>query len=490
MEERLKRRKLDALKRGVHRVTGGEALSMATHVVGIGRAGAGVVAETLRRLEPAAPKLNALVIDVGDQDFAELRSLAQSIPPERAAITIAALDVPTPDDLLDVLRQYPRFLSLEYPSYRHDPKYAAWLPDFISLPKAGSHFRRAVAKAIYGAAYYSGPRLLETVLRDFASGVDAANAQSVVAIVFGLGGGTGSGIAADLARHLSNRMFGRRVLVAGIGIAPCDGDPAEHTGGHLFPILNELDCMGDDSKNRGVVQSCGELFRNPYTAGFIMVPQQHMWNASNDLAATHRRGNSEIASLLTIKGGAHLWELLRLLNWVAAPSTQHSAARTPWGPRWIHLLGYADLAGQPIAIGPDLPTQLGVTRNFRPEFIEMRVPDTTDANAAVAASKLKEVFAPDVPPSIVGGGRENSIQFILPCISKLDLGLFYKSRAAYEVTSSSERLLDHSLLLDQGVVLCEPSTRMAGMAGQSLPGGNGWIAVPMIDLQGAMSHAT
>jgi hypothetical protein len=490
MEERLKRRKLDALKRGVHRVSGGEALSMATHVVGIGRAGAGVIAETLRKLEPTSPKLNALAIDIGDQDFAKLRSLAQRIPPERAALTIVALDVPTLDCLLSVLRQYPRFLSLEYPHYSHNPMHAAWLPDSVCLPKAGSHFKRAVAKAIYGMAYYSEPRLLETVLRDFAASVDAANAQSVVAIVFGLGGGTGSGIAADLARHLSNRMFGRRVLVAGIGIAPCDGDPPEHTGSHLFPVLNELDCMGDDRKNRGVVQSCGELFRNPYTAGFIMVPQQHMWKASGDLAATHQRGNSEIASLLTIKGGANLWELLRLLNWVAAPSTQHSAARTPWGPKWIHMLGYADFAGQPITIGSDLPTQLGVKASFTPEFIEMRVPDTTDANAAAAASMLEEAFAPDVPPSTVGEGRETSIQFILPCMSKLDLALFYESRAAYEAKPSNERLLDHSLLLDQGVLLCEPSTCMAGMAGESLWGGNAWIAVPMVDLQGTMCHAT
>ncbi len=66
MEERLKRRKLDALKRGVHRATGGEALPVATHVVGIGKAGAGAIVEMLRRLKPGAPKFTALAVDIGD----------------------------------------------------------------------------------------------------------------------------------------------------------------------------------------------------------------------------------------------------------------------------------------------------------------------------------------------------------------------------------------------------------------------------------------
>ena len=484
MTDKLKRRKLDALRRGVHRAGGGEALPVSTHVVGIGKAGAGILAEILRSLQPGAPKLFALAVDIGDRDLTELRAIAAGLPPERAEVEIISLDVPTREALLDVLRQYPEFLTLEYPQHLRRAGFAPWLAPTVELPRAGGHVKRAVAKAIYGAAYYGAPRALQQALRAFAARVDATRSQAVVAVVFGLGGGTGSGIAVDLARHLSNRIFGHRVLVAGIGIAPCGGDPPEHAGGHLFPVLNELDCLGDEGKNKGIVASCGELFRNPFTAGFIMVPQQQAWESTGDLAATQARGNREIASLLTSRGGANLWEMLRLLNWVAAPSTQHSAARTPWGPKWIHVLGFADAAGQPIAAGPSLPRQLGLLPGYRPEFIEARVSDAAGGDVGALASGLEAAFAPDVPPQIVDGGRAGSVQFILPSLSKMDLRVFYEARATYDAEGQDQRLLDHSLLLDQGVVLSEPSTRLEGMAGASLKGSNGWIAVPLTDLRG------
>ena len=481
-EDRLKRRKLDALRRGIHRVTGGEALPIGTHIVGIGSAGTSAIAEVLRNLEPGAPKLVALAVDIGDGDGG-LRALAAGMPADRAEVIFLSLPVPERDELFAVLRGYPSFLTLEYPGRRIGGPNEPWLPPDVELPAAGGHFRRAVAKAVYGCAYYGGARAAEQALRAFATSVDAAKAQSMVALVFGMGGGTGSGIAVDLARHLSNRVFGRRILVAGIGIAPCEGDLPEHRDASLFPLLNELDCLGDEAKNQGVVASCGELFRNPFTAGLIIIPQQHVWAATHDLAATHRRGDQEIASLLTGRKGANAWELLRLLNWVAAPSTQHSAARTPWGPRWVHMLAYADAAG-PIAVGPRIRAQIGLLPDYVPEFVEVRVADAESGDGARTAESVGAALRPEVPPHIVGGGRQGSIQFVLPCLSKLDLSLFFEARNAYDGEAMGERLLDHSLLLDQGILLCEPSTRLEGMAGASLGGSGGWVAVPFEELQG------
>ncbi len=482
MDEKLKRRKLDALKRGIHRVSSTGTLAVSTHVVGIGRAGAGVIAEILRGLAPDAPKFFGLAIDIGVQDLADLRALTADLPVDRAEVAIIALDVPERAALLSALQKYPEFLTLEYPSFYWAAGYEPWLTPSVELPKAGQHFGRAVAKAIYGLAYYDAPRRLERVLRDFAEGVEAATVQSVVAIVFGLGGGTGSGIAVDLARHLSNKLFGRRILVAGVGIAPCTGDTPDHAGGHLYPVLNELDCLNDEGKNRGVVASCGELFRNPFTAGFIVVPQQQAWESTQDLAETQQRGNREVATLLSSRGGTNFLETLRLLNWVAAPSTQHSAARTPYGAKWVHMFGFADADGSAIAVGPDLVRQLGLLPSYQPEFVEARVASAPGADKW--ASRLQDVFGPDAPPQVVDGGRAGSVQFILPSISKTDLALFYEARAAYDGEDPSQRLLDHSLLLDQGVLLSEPSTRLEGMAGAGIRGGESWVAIPFADLRG------
>ena len=476
MEERLKRRKLDALKRGIHRVGGDQSIPLTTHVVGIGKAGANAICQIIRDLEPDAPKFTALAIDIGDHDLAELRALASKTPLDRAEVTTVALTVPEPEDLFDALSRYGTFLRLEYPNHRWTDTGQPWLLRATHIQK-GQHFERAVAKAIYGHAYYSGPRTLQTALRTFATSIDTERSQAVVAIVFGMGGGTGSGIAVDLARHLSNGLFGRRVLVAGIGIAPCEGDQPAHTGARLFSVLSELDILGDEHKNRGVVMSCGDLFRNPFTAGFIMIPQQDIWQATHDLAATNIRVDKEIAALLTARRGTNFLELLRLLNWVAAPSTQHSAARTPWGPQWIHMLAFTD------AVDPDLRHKLGLLPTYRPEFIEIRVGEL-DANAADLAAGIQRAFTPEVPPQVVDGGRQAAVQFILPRIAKTDLSLFHQALAAYDAEDENHRLLNHSLLLDQGIMLCEPSTQLEGMAGASLGGGNSWIAVPLSDIRG------
>ena len=208
-----------------------------------------------------------------------------------------------------------------------------------------------------------------------------------------------------------------------------------------------------------------------------------MWTSSNSLALTHARVDREIASLLTLRKGANLWEMLRLLNWVAAPSTQHSAARTPWGRKWIHMLGFADLPGGKLDAGVEFPVQLGLRPGYQPEFIEMRVAHPSDPGVTALAATLEQAFTPDVAPQIVDGGAEGSMQFILPRISKRELALFYTARDAYDQAPQGKRLLDHSFLLERGVLLSEPSTRLQGMAGASLWGGN-WIAVPLAELRG------
>ena len=480
MEEKLKRRKLEALKRGVHRVPINETLPVSIHVVGIGGDGVAAIAELLRSLPPGGAKLHALAVDIGAQHVCELQALAANLPPGRAEVVTVALDAPEAQHLASALVQYPNFLRLEYPFHVWGASYEPWLPDTAGLSISDGRVERAVAKAVYGVAYYAGPRTLERALRAFAATVDTVQGQTqpIVPIMFGFGDSVGSGIAVDLARHLSTKMFGRRVLVAGLGIAPCDGDPADRRGGQLFATINELDCLNDETKNGGVVASCGELFRNPFTAGFILVPTQHVWAATHDLAATRSRANQEVAALLTAKGGAGFWETLRLLNWVAAPSTQHSAARTPWGARWVHVLGYADTAG-PVGAAP---AAMGVLPGYKPEFVEARVAEAADAGGTAAA--VDAAFNPDLPTQLVSGGRPGSVQFVLPTLGKTDLGLFFDARDAYDAEPADRRLLDHSMLLEQGVLLSEPSTRLAGMAGASIGSSACWVAVPLDALRG------
>jgi len=483
MEQRLVKRKLDALKRGVHRVPQDQPLPFSVNVVGIGKAGADVVAQVLRSLPEDGPPCSAIVIDIGEADLQAVKEAAAALPAGRAEVDIVPLAIPSRSDLEATLDVYPEYLQLEYPLYqRASGGSANWLPPTFDHGEAGMDTPRAYAKALYGRAYYDGDRAMRGILRRFGAKITSGEAQPVVAIAFGLGGRTGSGIAVDVARHLSAVVLGRAALTVGLGILPCDGDSPEHRGSALYACLNELDCLGDETKSAGVVQACGELYRNPFTAGFLVVPQQAVWRTTQNLDATHARIDREVATLLTAGGGANLMEVLRLLNWVAAPSTQHSAARTPWGARWVHMLGLADTEG-PLAVTPDMAARFGLRDTYHPEYIETRVGNLGEQADGVAG-KLQAAFAPDVPPQLVEGGAPGSIQFVLPCISKLDLELFYASRDVYDREDEDQRVLAHSMLLEHGVVLSEPSTRLSGMAGASLYGGEGWVAVPYAALRG------
>ena len=491
-EAKLQQRKLDALRRGVHRIADAGSLPYGVHVIGVGGAGVSVVEQMLQDasadlLDTPGSRLTALAIDIGDGSLAGVEALASKFPADRARIDTLALALPSAASLAQTFQTYRQCLELEYPMLQGSAEFQAWLPETLALPAAGEPVPRALAKAVYGRAYYEGERPMQQALRRFAASTNATGGDAVVCIVFGLGGGTGSGIALDLARHLSSGVFGRRVLVTGIGIAPCAGDLPVHRGGQLFPTLNELDGLCDEAQNQGVVQACGELYKNPFTAGFLMVPQQPAFAVTHSLAATHERVDHEIAALLTQRHGANLWEVLRLLNWVAAPSTQHSAARTPWGAKWMHVLGFDDAARNPNQAAPELLRQLGVLPAYAPEFIELRVGAAGDAATAWAGA-LDAAFAPEAATSVAAGGAAGSVQFVLPRVGKADLGWFYDVRDAYDRLAPAERVLCHALLLERGVVLCEPSTRLEGMAGAGLGGGGAWVAIPYNRMRGPVDR--
>jgi hypothetical protein len=153
------------------------------------------------------------------------------------------------------------------------------------------------------------------------------------------------------------------------------------------------------------------------------------------------------------------------------------------------MLAFVDAGGQPADRGLHLRAQLGLLPSYRPEFIEIRLPNTPDTEASVWIERIESALSPDVPPNVVEGGAVGSIQFILPSISKSDLRAFAPARDAYDTASPEERLLNHSLLLEHGILLCEPSQRLAGMAGASLGGGLNWIAVPYDDLRAVVTMA-
>jgi hypothetical protein len=155
------------------------------------------------------------------------------------------------------------------------------------------------------------------------------------------------------------------------------------------------------------------------------------------------------------------------------------------------MLSFADVETRKVSIDSNFPHRLGLLPTYKPEFIEARVGSAMVDKSQKIAKELNSVFGPVIEPELTGGGRAEAVQFVLPQVNKTDLQLFAAAQNAYDTQTYEQKLLGHSWLLERGLALCEPSTRIEGMAGGSLSGQGSWIAVPYAAVRGdSSSHAT
>ncbi|CCH75430.1 conserved hypothetical protein [Nostocoides australiense Ben110] len=462
---------------GVHRVGPHEG-PFSLHVLGIGKAGTNIVEAMVRahQEDPNGIPLHALAIDIGDEELRKLEAAGT----DKATVRTTELPVLSSVDFFAGLRRYREFLKAEFPRYYWNPNYEPWLPNDMEMPSPGDHFHRAVSKGLYGVDYYTGGVTAEA-LDDFANEVVQSEQTPLVVIVFSIAGGTGSGIVPELARHLSNIRLGRRQLVLGIGVLPCDGDPDELSDGRTFIAINELDCLIDGEKNAGVVTVWGDLYRNAFTAGFFAVPQCGVYDKTGgNLEETHQIIDRGIADFVLRDGGLHVYETIKALNWMNVPADAwHPATRGDHTDRWITLLSVGLEADDPLPtreIVPEAQVPYAEVRGFGVEAEALKA----------TADTLQRDVAPRVGPNVLSfdSAAGSAVTTIIPQLSKRDLALFGPARSAYDGLGWEDKLLRHAWLLDVGVLLCEPSTRFEGVGGECLLGCACWVVVPYAAIRG------
>ncbi len=205
------------------------------HVVGIGRSGAGYVDGLLRTgeledvlMNPGA-RIAALVVDAGDEDLDRAKGYADAlktrleelgIPPENFHFQAVSLDG----------------------------------------AEAGSHLSRAAARKMYNKDYNDKGGSMNAALTDFAEHVGQTEMPSRIMVCFNLAGGTGSGMAVDLANHLANGKLSGGTII-GVGQLPHSGDGA--VPATLQGSLDELDGLADDA--------------NPFNGGVFVTNTEHSW---------------------------------------------------------------------------------------------------------------------------------------------------------------------------------------------------------------------
>ncbi|MCP1677215.1 hypothetical protein J2T57_004393 [Natronocella acetinitrilica] len=505
------------------------------HVVGVGRTGAQYVEALLRTgeiediLSDSRARFAAMIVDIGDQDMEICKDYASAfikrlesrgIPKERFQFQAIPLPVPPKNEFFEGMNRTREFLKLEYPRYYWNPNFESYVPHKYDMPQPGEHFPRAVAKGIYANAYYDGERPLDKALRKFTEHVEEATLPSLVTVCFSLAGGTGSGMVVDLARHLSNVRFGRRIPVIGVGQLPHSGDSDIYRDNPtMYTTLNDLDCMLDEDKNAGVVTVWGDLYKSPFTGGFFVVNPEQSWQR---LTAYTTTGEKEVRQnfkeLVTnrfvadsfmrfavLEEGRVLFRALRPAGFTGAPHETITAKARNWtlfNPAKLTHPGVQVLPGEPsskwesvLAQWVDfVPKYSGLKEEFETDYAEVHLHMSRDMNP----DSLEKAFRQMLEKNFLMKG-ESTIQFhrheffdaltaygdvILPGVAKTDLHAFWNSQKNYDALSWEEKLLEHAWLVDIGPMLSEPAIRFEGMAGECIWGCACWVVVPYDELRG------
>ncbi|MBC3194911.1 hypothetical protein H7X46_28050 [Pseudonocardia sp. C8] len=532
-----------------HSATGKQA-PHCIHAVGIGKTGAQMIDALMRTgeledmLDDPRARFTALAVDIGDADMRQMRQYGDSfldrlrereIPTDRAQIRSVDLPVPGADELSRSLERYPEWLAEEYPRFDYRPAFVPWLPPNVTLPTADKnyvgqleqpaqeeHFPRAVAKAIYGHAYYGSDGTLRKELDDFARSVDQTRLPSIVLVFFGIGGGTGSGMVVDLARHLTNVRLGRRVPVVGVGSLPCSGDPEYQRGASVYATLNDLDCMLDETKNAAITSVWGDLYKNPFNGGFLALPQEQSWERLHRyttitkgvlpevrhyqaLHVTNKFVDDSFCRYVLNDYGRELFRVLRPSGYTGAPHERISPGARTWTLFNVAKLthpGVQVLPGEPMSKWRDmigtwvgyLPKWMGVREGFKTDYIEAHTFSARSRWNDRLQKKLEETLSRYLLPGDDGTLRTSVGEFfdeltvytniIMTGVARPDLVAFQESRAIYDALPEQDRLAHHSFLLELGIALSERNQEFGDYAGKALGEGAVPTTISYDDIRG------
>jgi hypothetical protein len=165
-------------------------------------------------------RLSLLAIDIADPEIRALQETGEQItrqmikagiPRERMRLITQSVKFPTAEAMFDFINQkYNEYLVADGAKLEN---FVPWLQTTMAIPPmaVGAGRRRALAKAIYALNYYQ-LGIVKNCINAFKEQALSSIVTPTVILVYGLGGGTGSGVFFDFARNL------RKVLGSGVAI--------------------------------------------------------------------------------------------------------------------------------------------------------------------------------------------------------------------------------------------------------------------------------
>lgn len=313
----------------------------AIQLIGLGGAGTNVIEAFINNRKGLIPllkkegiRISCLAIDVADHDVQSLEESARdlnedlkanSIPSDKIWITAKSVKFPTPESMFDFINKYPEYLSREGVSISED-EYEPWLASSMDIPPlaGGVGRRRALSKAIYGLNYHH-LRMLDNYMDGFKEHIFTSTIQPVIFVVFGLGGGSGSGMALDFTRHLRKKI-GSGVPIIGLCILPCDGDDPPAKGASAYSALFENGLIIDKQKNLSVIKHFGNTYENPFSA-FMVMPLGPAYSKTANLIDAKRIIDDAIVDVLN-----------NSLNFDLADLLSNIGSNIDMEGKWLHVL--------------------------------------------------------------------------------------------------------------------------------------------------------
>ena len=251
-------------------------------------------------------RLSLLAIDIADP---EIRSLLEAdekitksmiragIPRERLRVVAQSVKFPTAEAMFDFINQkYNEYLVGEGAKLED---FKPWLQSTMAIPPmaGGAGRRRALAKAIYALNYYQ-LGIIKNCINVFKEQALSSIITPTIVLVYGLGGGTGSGIFFDFVRHL-RKVMGSGVPIIAFVITPCGGDDPPAKGCSSFTAINELSLLLNKDYNQYVIDEFGELYRNPLNA-LIFLPLLPAFSKIGNIVSARKEMDDMVVDMLYV----------------------------------------------------------------------------------------------------------------------------------------------------------------------------------------------
>ncbi len=279
-------------------------------MIGLGSAGTNIVEtfltskKTKELMENDLTRLSLLAIDIADPEIRSLQEtneqitrqmIKAGIPRERMRLIAQSVKFPTAEAMFDFINQkYSEYLIGEGSKLQN---FQPWLQTTMAIPPmaGGAGRRRALAKAIYALNYYQ-LGIIRNCINSFKEQALSAIVTPTVVVIYGLGGGTGSGVFFDFVKHL-RKVLGSGVAIIAFVITPCGGDDPPAKGCSSFVALNELNLLLNKDYNEYVIKEYGEPYRNPLNA-LIYLPLLPAFSKVGNIVSARQEMDEMVVDLL------------------------------------------------------------------------------------------------------------------------------------------------------------------------------------------------